>query len=219
MLYHDIIPEKEKKAAIDSLNKAIKEGPAGHFITGIFGTQYILDALSVNGHGNAVYEIVNSRAFPGWGYMIDRGATTIWETWKESDDVYSNCHPMFGSVSQWFFSWLAGIRPDPDYPGFKRFTIAPVLPKELNYVKCNYHSPFGEIISNWERKGSTQVTFDMKIPEGTTATIRLPITKKQKIAIMDRKANKLTTPDPNRKRYEEFELGSGEYVITAGDGV
>ena len=219
MLYHDIIPEKEKKAAIDSLNKAIKEGPAGHFITGIFGTQYILDALSVNGHGDSVYEIVNSRAFPGWGYMIDRGATTIWETWKESDDVYSNCHPMFGSVSQWFYQWLAGIQPDPDYPGFRKFTIAPALPAGLNYVKCNYHSPFGEIVSNWKRnKGTGQVSFEIKIPEGSKATIVLPITRQQKISILDRLTNTTKAIDPNRKKYEEFALGAGEYVITAGNG-
>jgi len=87
--------------------------------------------------------------------MIDRGATTIWETWKESDDVYSNCHPMFGSVSQWFYQWLAGIQPDPEYPGFRRFTIAPFVPEGLDYVKCNYHSPFGEIVSNWERNKGT----------------------------------------------------------------
>ena len=56
--------------------------------------------------------------------MIDRGATTIWETWKESDNVYSNCHPMFGSVSEWFYRWLGGIQPDPENPGFRKFIIS-----------------------------------------------------------------------------------------------
>jgi len=36
-----------------------------------------------------------------WLHMVDRGATTLWETWKESDNIYSNCHPMFGSVDEW----------------------------------------------------------------------------------------------------------------------
>jgi alpha-L-rhamnosidase len=45
------------------------------------------------------------KGFPGWLHMIERGATTLWETWKESDDVYSNCHPMFGSVDEWILKY------------------------------------------------------------------------------------------------------------------
>ena len=41
--------------------------------------------------------------------MLDRGATTLWETWRESDDVYSNCHPMFGSVDEWILRF--GMKP------------------------------------------------------------------------------------------------------------
>jgi len=103
-LYFDILPEKDKKVALDSLLKAIDEAPAGHFTTGIFGTKYILESLSKNGYVDKVFNIVNSTTFPGWGFMVDHGATTLWETWKESDNVYSNCHPMFGSVSAWFLS-------------------------------------------------------------------------------------------------------------------
>ena len=79
--------------------------------------------------------------------MIDRGATTIWETWKESDNVYSNCHPMFGSVTEWFYRWLGGIQPDPENPGFRKFIISPFLPSDLSFVKCSYESPFGMIKS------------------------------------------------------------------------
>ena len=123
LLYYNIIPENEVNAAVDSLFNALSTAPSGHFTTGIFGTKYILEALSKSGNTNSVYEIVNSTHFPGWGFMIDQGATTIWETWKESDNVYSNCHPMFGSVSEWLFRWLGGIRPDPDHPGFEKFII------------------------------------------------------------------------------------------------
>ncbi len=152
LLYYDIVPESEKKAAADSLVKALDKAPAGHFTTGIFGTKYILEALSAAGLPARVYNVVDNKAFPGWGYMIDRGATTIWETWKESDNVYSNCHPMFGSVSEWLFRWLGGIQPDPDNPGFRKFTIRPSLPPGLTYVKCTYHSPYGIIRSNWVKR-------------------------------------------------------------------
>ncbi len=114
---------------------------------------------------------MNSSEYPGWGHMVSRGATTVWETWKESDNTYSNCHPMFGSVTEWFYRWLGGIRPIDNEPGFKKFIISPAVPDELDYVNCSYHSPFGEIISNWKKDGSTGIRYHVKIPEGSTAEL------------------------------------------------
>jgi alpha-L-rhamnosidase len=213
LLYYDIIPEEEKKAAVDSLLKAINNGPEGHFTTGIFGTKYILDALSSSGLGSSVYEIVNSTAFPGWGFMIDRGATTLWETWKESDNTYSNCHPMFGSVSEWFFMWLAGIRPDPENPGFKKFLIAPSLPEDLNWVKCNYHSPWGEIVSNWERTKANEQVYEIEVPEGSLASVILPVDQHQQINIREAGTDKSYTPDGDKTNHGKFELKAGKYKI------
>ena len=173
LLYYNIVPENEKKAAIDSLLKALKKAPSGHFTTGIFGTKYILETLSATGNTGSVFKIVNSTDYPGWGFMIDRGATTIWETWKESDNVYSNCHPMFGSVSEWFYRWLAGIRPDPDNPGFRKFIISPNLPSDLTYVNCSYQSPFGIIKSNWE-KTKKGARFEISVPKNTSAYFKIP---------------------------------------------
>ncbi len=173
LLYYDIVPEKEKNTAVDSLLKAIQKGPSGHFNTGIFGTKFSLESLSASGNGDNVFKIVNNREFPGWGFMIERGATTIWETWKESDNVYSNCHPMFGSVSEWFYRWLAGIQPDPEHPGFSRFRISPILPAGLTYVKCSYQSPFGIIRSDWEKKGKL-TRFEISVPKGSSAVFIIP---------------------------------------------
>jgi alpha-L-rhamnosidase len=211
LLYYNIIPENEKKAAVDSLFKALKSAPSGHFTTGIFGTQYSLEALSASGNVNAVFNILNSKAFPGWGYMIDRGATTIWETWKESDNVYSNCHPMFGSVSEWFYRWLAGIRPDPDYPGFKKFLISPFLPKDLTFVNCSYQSPFGTIKSNWE-KSKTGTRFEIAVPPSSNGTFRIPVIKNATITIENLDNKKSTTRKTSETVFETT-LSEGNYRI------
>ena len=210
LLYYDIIPENQKKAGLDSLMKALKKAPAGHFTTGIFGTKYILEALSASGNADQVFKIVNSTAYPGWGFMMDRGATTIWETWKESDNVYSNCHPMFGSVTEWFYRWLGGIRPDPENPGFARFTIAPSVPEGLKYVKCSYQSPVGEIVSNWNKQGSDNIVFEMKIPEGSVASVVLPLKLNHKISILE-KSNNISSDGGDTGL---FELKPGEYLIS-----
>ncbi len=213
LLYHQVIPEEEVERAADSLMLAVEEAPAGHFTTGIFGTKYILEALSGYVSPEKVFEIVNSDAFPGWGYMISRGATTIWETWKESDDVYSNCHPMFGVVTEWFYRWLGGIRPILQRPGFEEFIIAPYTPEGLNEVKVNYRSPYGTIVSNWV-KDKSKITYEFEVPQQSNARIKLNKDPDQEITI--------TTPsdpsfDPNSvKGVKEgsFELGAGKYIVT-----
>jgi alpha-L-rhamnosidase len=172
LLYHNIIPENEIGAATDSLLNALKQAPAEHFITGIFGTKYILEALSKSGQAEAVFNVVNSTLYPGWGHMIDRGATTIWETWKESDNTYSNCHPMFGTVTEWFYRWLGGIQPNPEFPGFKQFYLMPFIPDDLDHVNSSYQSPYGEIISSWVKVESNQINFKIQVPAGSSALFK-----------------------------------------------
>ena len=213
LIYHGIIPDDEMGAAKDSLLKAVKNGPSGHFSTGIFGTKYILESLSENYSANLVYDIVNSTKYPGWGFMIDNGATTIWETWKESDNTFSNCHPMFGTVTEWYYRWLGGIRPDPENPGFREFIIAPSTPEGLQFVNCSYSSPFGRIESNWEKGQSGSYRFEMKIPDGTQANIILPVDPSQKVNIRkgdeNLEAEKIIGIELGR-----FKLGGGDYIIT-----
>jgi alpha-L-rhamnosidase len=212
LLYYDIVPATEKKAAADSLLKALKNGPAGHFTTGIFGTKYILEALSATGNTGSVFEVTNSTAFPGWGFMIDRGATTIWETWKESDNVYSNCHPMFGSVSEWLYRWLGGIRPEPDFPGFSKFIISPYLPSELTFVNCSYKSPYGLIRSGWKRV-ENRVIFEISVPKGSIAIFKQPGNKKS-FASVENTDTKTITEKKTTSSGLELELPEGNYSIT-----
>lgn len=212
LLYHEIVPKEEIDAARDSLIKAVQKGPSGHFNTGIFGTKYILEALSEYHSPEMVFDIVNSRNYPGWGFMIDRGATTIWETWKESDNTYSNCHPMFGSVTEWYYRWLGGIRPDPQYPGFKEFILAPSTPGGLDFVHCNYHSPYGEIVSNWQKESEGSILYEMKIPAGSTAKVMLPKDASQSVSVQKNEMNvekgKIEGVESGR-----FKLGEGNYII------
>ncbi len=213
LLYHKIIPKDEIPAARDSLLRAIKNGPSEHFNTGIFGTKYVLETLAENGAPNAVFDIVNSTTYPGWGFMINQGATSIWETWKESDNTYSNNHPMFGTVSEWFYRWLAGIRPDPDQPGFKEFFLTPTTPEGLESVNCTYNSPYGEIVSNWEKITSESYTYEITVPNDTKANIRLPVSQSQTLVIINEQGlNQSSRIDGLQTG--QFSLQEGDYVIT-----
>ena len=208
LLYYHLVPENGQQAAVDSLLQAVKNGVNGHFTTGIFGTKYILEALSQAGYTDKVYSIINSREFPGWGHMIDKGATTIWETWKESDNTYSNCHPMFGTVSEWFYRWLGGIRKLPDVPGFRQFIIAPYIPDDLTFMKCSYQTPGGEIVSNWTKKSTGIYQFNLRIPKGSKAAIKLPFKKFEKITL---KSSISIHPKSSILNSADFTLYEGEY--------
>lgn len=212
LLYHGIVPADEMEAAKDSLLNAVQNGPSGHFNTGIFGTKYILETLSEYLSPKQVFEIVNSVEYPGWGYMIDRGATTIWETWKESDNTYSNCHPMFGSVTEWYFRWLAGIRPIPEYPGFEQFILAPFLPDDLDFVNCTYNTPSGSIVSNWKKEQGIY-TYEMGVPPGTEARVKLAMMPSDRIGVV--KNGKAIEPDWIKDVHTgSFRLAEGTYKIT-----
>jgi alpha-L-rhamnosidase len=212
LLYHKIVPEEEIPAATDSLMAALRSAPSGHITAGIFGTKYVLETLSAYASPDLVFDIVNSIDYPGWGFMIDRGATTIWETWKESDNTYSNCHPMFGSVSEWFYRWLGGIRPDPSFPGFGEFILAPSHPKGLDSVQCSYLSPHGKIISHWLRDEEGGYRYKIGIPEGSLARITLPMDPNQILAL--KTPGECQDPEISRDAHSaSFRLAAGEYVI------
>ena len=216
LLYHGIVPENEIEAARDSLLKAVQNGPAGHFSTGIFGTKYVLETLSEYVSPEVVFDIVNSTEYPGWGFMVANGATTVWETWEESDNTFSNCHPMFGTVTEWFYRWIGGIRPLPEKPGFEEFILAPSTPDGLESANCSYVSPYGKIVSNWEKTNDGACVYQLTIPEGSSAKVTLPMEPTQKIQI-EKKDGAIDAAGIAGLQSGRFDLQAGVYEIIVAE--
>jgi alpha-L-rhamnosidase len=141
-----------------------------HLDTGVVGTKYMLQALTEHGHADVMYEIASKRTFPSWGYWIDQGATTLWQNW---DGTQSRNHVMFGSIGEWFYDTLAGIRPDPDQPGFQKIIIRPAFVDGLDWADGSYATWRGTIESAWERTRDG-IVLTVSIPANTTAHIYLP---------------------------------------------
>jgi alpha-L-rhamnosidase len=172
-LYARLIPAADRPAAVQWLLDDIRRARNGHLSTGIFGTKFALDVLSREGRAQTVFDVVTQETYPGWGYMLGNGATTLWEHWALSENTYSHNHPMFGSISQWFFNWLGGIQPDPEAAGFDRVVIRPQLVDGLDWVRCSHRSIRGLVVSNWSRTGGA-VEWQITIPPGATATVFIP---------------------------------------------
>jgi len=171
-LYLGMAPTDERRAAIDILLEDIRERGA-HLSTGILGTKFMLDVLSREGCAETAYRVVTQKTFPGWGFMLEKGATTLWEHWAFSDNTFSHNHPMFGSVSEWFYGWLGGIQPHPDAVGFDCIVIRPQIIAGIDWVDASHRCARGLIVSRWRKSGGT-ITMDVAIPPNTRATIHVP---------------------------------------------
>ena len=171
-LYNGLVPSDECPLALNVLAQNIAAHD-NHLSTGIFGTKYMLNVLSDAGRADLAFDIVNQKTFPGWGYMLNHGATTLWEHWVFSDDTYSHNHPMFGSVSEWFYKALAGIKPAPDAIGFDRIIIEPQPVGDLKWVKASYDSVHGRIVSEWSRNHG-RFRLHVHVPIGAVAIVYIP---------------------------------------------
>ena len=209
-------PEASQQAVFDELVRnltAPEDSP--RLTTGIFGTRILLEQLSKNGRSDLAYGLANRETFPSWKWMLKNGATTLWEHWEQEENTYSHNHPMFGSVSAWFFRWLGGIQCAPDAIGFDRILIRPQLVGDLTWVKSSHETVRGTITSNWKISGDIR-EFEITIPPTATATVELPATPDHIITESDKPLSEHpeikvseSTPDLHR-----MEIGSGTYRFT-----
>jgi len=215
-LYMGLVPVEEQRHALEFLAHDIVDTHQGHLSTGFFGTKYMLNALTDFGRADLAYDIVNQRTFPGWGYMLENGATTLWEHWAMSDNTYSHNHPMFGSVSEWFYKGLGGINPAPNAVGFDKILIKPQPVAGLTWVKASYESVRGKIVSEWHKDGD-KFKLHIRVPVGATATVWLPAKDESSIAeggkpVAQAIGIRLMRMEKGRA---VLAVGSGEYEFTS----
>ena len=150
-LYHNLLDKKDVPAAQEILRKDI----AAHgyaLTTGIFGTQYLFEYLSANGDAELAGKVAVHEGEPGYFGMLDAGATTLWESWYENHcrNVHSNCHPMFGSIEQWFVRHVLGIAVCEDAVGCDRVRIAPHAVADVTSASGWLDTPKGRISVSWK---------------------------------------------------------------------
>jgi alpha-L-rhamnosidase len=176
-LAFDMVPADVRPGVFRRLIESIEVENHGHIGTGLVGGQWLMRVLSDNGRPDLALSLAEKTDYPSWGYMIAKGATTIWELWNgDTADPAMNSgnHVMLiGDLNIWLHEYLAGIRPDPEAPGFKKFIIRPLPVGDLTWVKARYRSVRGEIRSGWTRKGD-RLALDIVVPPNTTATVHVP---------------------------------------------
>jgi len=148
----------------------------GHMTTGNMGTKALLEVLCQAGRDDEAYEIMTVRTAPGFGYMLDKGATTVWERWEADEDnniMNSRNHPMLAAACVWFYKYLGGIRVQPGSSGLQQLVIRPSVPEGLNKVHVQMEILNGEVTSSW-RKEKENFILEVTVPFNTRAQIYIP---------------------------------------------
>ncbi|HRZ38480.1 MAG TPA: family 78 glycoside hydrolase catalytic domain [Candidatus Paceibacterota bacterium] len=181
LAFHLTPPERRADVAARLVDKIVNECN-GHVGTGLVGGQWLMRTLTEIGQGGLAYTLATNTTYPSWGYMADKGATTVWELWNgDTGDPAMNSgnHVMLvGDLIVWFYENLAGIRSDPAQPAFKHILMKPLPVGDLRHVRATHRSPYGWIRSEWHRHDPGQpaerFVWDVTIPPNTTATAFLP---------------------------------------------
>lgn len=224
-LWYELIPQESVGKALDLLIADIMNANEGHLTTGIFSTKMMFDVLQKFDKPDVAYTVVNQKTFPGWGYMIENEATTLWEHWAKEDTIYSRNHPMFGSVTDWFYKSVCGINQSPGSVGFRQILIKPQLTNGLTWAKGSYESVRGPIRSEWERKGK-ELYLHVSVPGNTSALVCIPVSPDSPVNISEGKDvllsdGKVKVNSPFirfidfENRYVWFSVQSGSYNFKA----
>jgi alpha-L-rhamnosidase len=146
-----------------------------HLTTGIIGTKYIMELVTRNGNADLAYDIACQTTYPSWGYMIENGATTLWELWqrREGSSMNSHNHPMFGSVGAWLYKALAGINMATGSVGFEGILLQPQMVRDLRHSSGSILTLRGEVGCTWSRT-ERGVRVEAVVPVGSSAEVVLP---------------------------------------------
>jgi alpha-L-rhamnosidase len=190
---------------MDKLEKTIRVRNGGRLDTGMHGTYFLIKYLTEADRSDLVLEMVSKPDYPGWGYMLENGATTAWESWTGQ----SHIHDTLISVGMWFTQGLAGIRSDESSPGFRRFAIKPAPVGDLTSARARYRSIHGDIVSDWRIESGT-FTLKVTVPPGTTATVHVPGTGPVRAGPRSR-----PVVAAGQREARVFEVGPGVHVFEA----
>ncbi|WP_200980010.1 family 78 glycoside hydrolase catalytic domain [Echinicola sp. 20G] len=173
-LVGDLVPEANRegvfKTIVDDLNMRNK-----HLNTGIIGTKYLWPILEEGNKSNLAYEVAKQRTYPSFGYWLDNYSTTLLEKF---DGSHSHNHQMFGSIVEYFYKYLAGIKSPLEgrtTKGYREMYLAPSVPDGLSFVNASLKTVSGRIVSHWV-KTDQSFKYLVEIPANTRGTVSIPLT-------------------------------------------
>ncbi|WP_286588839.1 alpha-L-rhamnosidase [Sphingobacterium sp. N143] len=174
-LQFGLVEEQHQERLKEHILSIIEKKNKGHLSTGVIGTQWIMRSLTAMGRADLAYKIATNKTYPSWGYMVENGATTIWELWNGNTahpKMNSQNHVMMlGDLLVWLYEDLAGIKSEGN--AFQQIRMQPQFLAGPNHIQASYGSSFGPIESSWTKSNSV-LKWRVSIPANTTAELYFP---------------------------------------------
>jgi len=212
----NLVPDALRAAAADRLIAKIQANH-GRLATGFLGTPYLLSVLVDTGHSDVAYRLLLNTEYPSWGYLVDHGATTMWERWngdqmRGDPSMNSYNHYAYGAVADWIYRYAAGIDVLPADAGFHTIYLHPTFDSRLGNLDFRYQSSYGEIRSSWSIKG-TRGFWTVTVPPNTTAHLALTASQRGKFTLDGEalSSSKKLRPLSSAKGSPSYELPPGTY--------
>ncbi len=147
---------------------------------GFAGAPLMCSVLAEHGMNDLACDLLLNRNFPGWMYAIELGATTVWERWNSilpdgsisGTGMNSLNHYAYGSVAEYVYAYLAGLRPREN--GFRNAIIAPRPDIRLQHLNCSCRTISGQYSCSWRILDDGQLKINIAVPFGCTALVTLP---------------------------------------------
>jgi alpha-L-rhamnosidase len=215
-LAFDLVPENLKEKVFQNMVHEVEVTKNGHISTGVIGTQFLMRTLTNFGRGDLAYKLASNKTYPSWGFMVENGATTIWELWNGNTadpSMNSQNHVMLlGDLLIWYYENMAGIKSNPETPGFKEIIMKPDFEAGLTYVNASYESVYGVIKSDW-KKSKNNLQWNITIPANSSAVVYLPTSNVSGITLNGKKIDKTSENYKIEDSKLILTLPSGSYVL------
>lgn len=211
-----MVPDNLQDKVYQNMVHQVEVVKNSHVSTGVVGIQFLMRTLTEFGRGDLAYKLASNKTYPSWGYMVENGATTIWELWNGNTadpEMNSQNHVMLlGDLMIWYYENMAGIKSHPEAPGFKQIIMKPDFNAGLSYVNASYKSMHGLIKSHW-KKNKNKLDWNITIPANTSALVYLPMTQASNVKINKERLDKTSVNYKTEENKLVLELKSGTYSI------
>jgi len=176
-----VLAPEQVPAAVAALAADVRR--RGCLTTGNIASRFLLEVLSDHGHHDLALMLATRRDYPSWGYMLDQGATTLWERWEggAGGDMNSHSHPMLGSYQSWLYERLAGLMVAEDACAADRFVIRPGPGAGVTRCSAHLDTPRGRASVAWQ-VADGRFALDVELPAGASAQVLLPDGSRQACA-------------------------------------
>ena len=210
-----LVPEIDKAAVFTNIKSRLKDFD-DHVNSGIIGGMWLMRGLTDNGATDLAYKLATNKTYPSWGYMVEKGATTIWELWNgdaANPMMNSGNHQMLlGDLLIWYYEYLAGIKTDAKEVAFKKVIMNPIFPEGLDFVDASLETKYGLVKSAW-KKTTAGLEWNITIPANATAEVYFATTDAAKVTEGGKSITQKMQPGKNVNTKDKLMLsiGSGSY--------